>query len=502
VRIDDLAQQADKIYANWFFPTSVVSDIDVFYATELPGSYTFTIDSEDVTESLYVPPVVSGVVGDTAYSVAAIDSNDIEGFWYTCQPDRISVTTSVIENHLLASGRVQDSPLPILTNSGLAHVPNRLYITVSGGDTYVELQDQQIIRYGLVQLHGVSREGLEVSEQLPFLHDETQSTIYDYESLNPSGVSVYGVDPNTATVSVMSAQFNMADYPVNYNLDETVNREEMALSWGLGVTVSGYSTLDLRRYYTDDLELRMSGFSGKYAWFRQELLDTAGGRLVLNDIAIEPYSNRVWGVSNDTLYIFSTDTTYFDLSVLDKKDYDAASVIEPSSYYVLLGEDVELDYVWKRPTVGMLKHRVWVQKPDGNKFSLEDGIEVTYHTDASSWVFGEPTMRQIRASETYTTTQRGQYLYCLEVAYTDDTTSIDKRVVSVISKQAVAEYSVSSLGMSSTALGIDFDSEYKLWIMDANGTKYQLGLHYDIMILDYNRKIVYFREGYDQVRVY
>lgn len=501
-RLDDLRKQAAQITDNYYLPTSVVSDIDVFYQFRLPGDFEFTKEDDDDTELLYTAPSVSGVVNGSWYSVAATDDNDVEDFWYNQNPSRLSLVETVTDDHVLIQGTVDDSPLNPLTPSGLLHSPNRLTVKLSGGDQYFDVLDNQVISRGLVQIEGTTREGAEVTEELAFVHDETLQTFRDFKAINASGVRVYGVSPTDTDVLVTSAHFQADDYPVNYQLDSAVTGEDMPLFWAVGSGVqSGVNTVDLLKYDIDELELRLGGFVTKQVALQQEILDIEGSGMVPKDIALEPHSERLWVATDYHLHVFDAELPFPDLSVLRGKDYDAISVIEPNTYYTVLGEEIELNYIWRKPTVGLVKHRVWVEKPDGTQYSLEDGAEVTYHTDSTSWVFGEPTRRKIRDTEFYTLDQRGDYVYTLEVTYTDESTSIDKRVVSVLYQEAQAEYALAPLGITTAVVGVDFDSEYKLWVLDASGVKYQLDRHHDVMLIDFERKILYFREPYDQVRV-
>lgn len=503
-QIDDLRKQKDRIGDNYFIGSSIVSDIDVYYQLQLPGDFVFTKEDNDDTELLFTPPSVSGVIDGVSYSVTAVKENDIEGFWYNPAPSRISLGAISSGEHLIASGYLHLTPFNPLTDSGLLHIPNKLTVTLSGGSSYIGFEDNDVARRGLVYIEGVTRAGLNVTEQLVFVHDDTLKTQHEFKSLKKA--RVYGVNKDTETFLVItSASFNKPDYPVVYQLDETFDKEEMPLFWAIGSGISpDQRTLDLVKYDADDLSLRLEGFVEKHPIMQQELLDVTGsGAIVPLDLAVEPRSNNIWVVDSGSLYLYSSDLPYPDTSKLLGKQYDANSVIEPNTYYCVLGEEVELNYVWVRPNKGMVRHRVWVEQPDGILKSIENGSLVTYHTDESSWVFGEPKgNRSIRNSDILPLNQRGEWIFSLEVQYADGTTSIDKRIVSVLGQNARAKFDLSSIGIPNTIVGIDFDSEYKLWVLDSAGGKYEINRHYDLMIIDFSKKIIYFREPYEQVRVF
>ena len=499
-RLDDLRKQNIRIGDNYFLPTSIVSDIDVYYSYRLPGTYTFTKEDDDDTELLYTAPTVYGTIDDTTYTLTIASENDIESFWYDAIPDRWSLGAVASGEHLIASGLVNASPINPLTISGITHIPNQLYVTMSGGTSFLGLQDNGQVRRGIVQVEGITRAGLEVTEELFFVHDETIATQYEYKSLVASGLRVYGVNPTTTDVKLTSALFNEPDYPAAYDLAvDSFTNENMPVFWSV---TNGYQAgvhlLSLDGY-ANGLELRLEGFNTKNPIVQQELLSSSGVNITPTDLAVETRSNNIWVVDSDTLYLFDANLPYAStFSGLADKDYDAAAIIEPDSYYATIGETVQIHYFWKLPAKGLVRHRVWVQKPDGTKWHINDGDEVAWMGDGA-WSYGEPYHRELRVPDVFTLDQRGQYIYTLETKYTDGTTSIDQRIISVNSKDARAEWSLNSI--SDNLRGVDVDSEGKIWVMDNNRIKYQIDLHYDNMIIDFDKKIIYFREPYDKITV-
>lgn len=501
--LDYLLKQLEKISNNYYLPTAVISDIDIYYKFNLNYDYEFTKEDNDNTEFIFTPPTVSGHIGSNIYEVTIADKNNIETFWYNTYPTRISLGDTVVEDHFIASGYLIDSPL---LSSGIStHITNQLTVKIDNGSSFIKVADIGIPSRGLVYITGKDRDYQDITEELVFIQNDTVKTLNEFSEVATSGINVYGIDdPETTTIHIASAAFNQDDYFIGYSyLDENVEGNASDLFWALGSgTQTNQYTLDLKTYDIDDIGLRTEGYTSKSAILQQELLNTLDSNIVPLDIAVEPFSDRLWIVDSGTLYLYKNELPYTSLKDLDGKNYHADSVIEPNSYYALLGDTIELNYIWKRQVNGFVCHRAWVIYPDGTKYSLENGSEITYHTDISSWIYGEPYSRVIRPSEYYTLSQRGDYIYCLEVKYTDDTKSLDKRIISVISKSPEKEFLLSDIGITTTAQGIDFDSEYNLWLCDASGVKYKINRHYDNMMIDFKRKIIYFREPYDRVDVF
>ncbi len=500
--LDELNKQLIRTGNNQFLGTATITDPDVFYSLRLPGSYEFQKSDEDETELLYDTPVVTGMIDATTYDVSLAEGNNIRGFWLEAVPSRVELGATHSGVHILMSGTVDRSPFLPLNTTGVTHTANHLSITISGGTNYIDIDGTGNVLRGLVQLDGETREGQFLTEELFFIQDDTKKTQHDFVSV--SGLRMYGIDePNLAYVTVKSADFNAFCRPTAFQeLDYAVSNEPMPTFWKLEwAPTLAKKCLSYQKYDAEQWDLRMAGFIDRSSLVDIELLNTSGTAITPIDIAVEPNSDRLWVVDTNTLYCFDAYLPYPNLSVLTERHYDAASKIEPSSYYVLRGDDVELDYIWRRPTVGIVKHRAWVQKPDGNKYTLLSGVEGTYDTGVDSWVWGEPLNRQLRTSEIYTLNQLGEYIYSLEVYYTDDTTSIDQRVVMVPSKTALAQFALSSIGFYRPITGIDIDSECKIWVLNDQDGKHEVIPHWDLMIIDYKNKVVYFREGYDSIRI-
>ena len=54
--------------------------------------------------------------------------------------------------------------------------------------------------------------------------------------------------------------------------------------------------------------------------------------------------------------------------------------------------------------------------------------------------------------------------------------------------------------ISGTPIGIEFDSDQKLWVNTTIGY-YRIDPHYDVVLIDYENKTLYFRENFTEVEV-
>lgn len=509
--VNSFGSHFDKIYKlqadiseNLFINTSKIDDIDVYYEFKLPGTYEFVKEDDDDTEFLYTVPVVSGVIGSNYYNVSVSEKNDVETFWYNIAPTRLSLETTSNQSHILASGYVDQSPFSIVLSSGIIEVPNKLTISFSGGTSYLKLTENNVENVGQIFIEGETRQGLPVTERIVFLMDDTKTTNNDFSYIVSSGIKIYGIDDAAATYfTITSARFNQQDYKTAYDLYSSKYINQTEAYWALGSGLdTNIKTLDLKTHIVEDLELRLQGFVDRDIILQQELLDLADNNIVPNDLCVQDKSDLIWIVDNSKLYLYEATLPYPDTSGLLGKQYDASSIIETNKNYIVLNDEIEIDYIWKNANTGFIAHRVYAEKPDGNKYNIVNGVFDTYDTSNNSWVYGEPTTRHIRARDTFVLDQRGDYIFTLEVKYTDETTSIDKRIVSVVYKNPIAEFNLSEININENIIGVDIDSEGKLWVLGVSGTRYEINRHYDKMMVNFSKKILYFREPYDSVRVY
>jgi len=505
LQIDQLRKQTERINANYFFPTSIVDDIDIYYRLTLPKSFEFTLSNDD-TELSFDAPTVSGLFDGTYYSVSLVEDNTVETLWYKTAPNRITIDDTVeFKNHLVASGYV-NTRLNTLVNSGILDLTNQLTVSLSGAELCIDIQNGVPV-IGRAQIYGTNRAGQDIVEELILLNDGTQKTINEFATF--SSLYPYGITPNTAEILVTSWHKNDqvigedTYHETAYTLGVTIDKQTMPLYWttrsGEAIDHPTQHTLELHKYDVDDPELRLDGWTDKSVWNRYELINQSGLHFAPVDMTVQPWSEWIWLVDNQNLYLFDDGLQYPNTKSLNAKDYDTSATVNPSQYAVVSGETIDLEYTWDRPSIGLVKHRAWVEKPDGTKYSLEDGIEETYHSNASSWVIEEPHTRYIKPTETYTLDQRGQYTYCLQTYYTNETTFTDKKIVSVNYKEPRAQFFLPAAGIFTDIIAVDIDSEGKLWIFD-DTYRYQIGLHYDKMLIDIDKKIIYFKEPYDQIR--
>lgn len=506
IPLDELRETINKIRDNYYLSTADVSDPDVFYTIKLPDSLVLTKD-DDNTESNFELPTMSGYDNGLAYAITIAEDNSINDFWFDAIPDRITLDTTTSGVYpILASGLVQDYESMVLP-SGI-DLPNTFFVTVSGANSCLEVIDN-LAYIGTVQLEGTTRQDQEnVIESFTFIHDGTQKTIRDFKEL--ISLKVYNINyPDETIIQIRSHNFNNGPYQTQDVLDHSLSNNLLDTFWNIAQGTNT-SHLEYLKYQMEMIEDRISGYLDTDKMYVFELYDTASNAISIVDMAIEYFSNKLWLTSSSKLYCFDNELPGINCSKMTKKQTEAAILLEPqtiygSNYYSILGQLVTINYIYIRPTKSIIKHRVFIEDPSGNKYTINTNFNGTapsgtFFVDDTSWIYGDPINRVLRTPDIFLLDQLGEYVFTLEAQYSDLTTETTQCIVSNIYKQPLAEFDLNSIGINNI-VGIDIDSENNILLLSNNNTVYQIKLHYDIALLNPITKIVYLREDYDQVKV-
>jgi hypothetical protein len=99
VRMEEVDKFIEKHRRNNFLTTANLDEIDQIYTASLPKTFSFTVDTSDPTNPVSVAPTVYGTIDTDIFTgevvVELADKNDLETFWYTSVPDRITLETTI-----------------------------------------------------------------------------------------------------------------------------------------------------------------------------------------------------------------------------------------------------------------------------------------------------------------------------------------------------------------------------------------------------------------------
>ena len=483
-----------KMRANQYITTANTDEIDIVHRVDLPMEFEFNTDTSDPGEVAMIAPTVSGLVDNEWLDVTLAPNNNLENFWYNVIPNRLTLDDTVSGyDHNLIEQASDDFPASGEWDHHLGG--GRIWAETTSGIQYLQFESDQLLRAQLI-IHGRTRKNTYETETLVFPWDMRLPTQKEWKEITKIELVNFEDGVN---IAIKSGNYNMDDYMDHWNLRYGETRNKIDEFWGLG-EVSGVATLELVEYITDEWQQLVLGLVDKQTREAWELLDDNMNNIDPVDMALQPFQDRAWMVTTSgMLYCYELQEDIISgVDLIQSKTPGSHIQIEMEYKHVICGEYIEFIPWHALPLIEIRKHRVWYQTPSGTKYGLLNGSPVAFTTDF--WVKGEERIsRTVENLIRVQATERGEYLFVFEAEYLDGTTHIDKVICTANYKQPLASYDISSL-VSDDILGIDFDADQKLWVKTID-KYYQLGLHADIMLIDYENKELYFKEDYSSVEV-
>lgn len=493
--MERMEKELIRMRANYYLVTANLDEIDILYKVKLPASFTFEENNDDPTEPIPYPPTVSGLLDGTYYEVQPAGDNDLASFWYDAIPDRYSIGLSIdgIDTDELLSTTVSGLPVTGVYEHHLNG--GTVWVEAVGGTEYLTFEGRKLNR-GRMILTGLTRKGTYETETIIFPWDMKQKSMKEWDKIYD--IDTFDIEPEVL-IQVRSSDFNQPPYLSPWNTRFSPQRKKIDEFWSLGEDY-GFCTIDRVEYVSDEWQQLVLGFSDKHTVESWELLDSSMINISGVDMALQPFQDRAWVITEDA-QLYCYDTSEMMASGIDRirdKTPGSEVQIEVEDTNVVRGSDIIFIPWHARPLQEIRRYRVWYQTPSGNKYGIKDKSPVAFTSDF--WVRGSGTItRSIENNISITAAELGEYMIVLEAEMWDGSEHTEKTLVSVNYKQPLKHLDLSS-DIPEDCLGIDFDADQKMWVKTVSGY-HQIDFHYDLMIIDYINKMLYFREKYDSVEV-
>jgi len=370
-----------------------------------------------------------------------------------------------------------------------------IYVETASGINYIGLVDGQILRAQII-LTGTTRKGTSAEkEYIVYPWNQRQRSARDWKQLTK--VEATNI-PSGVQVTVKSGDFNFNDYVSPWNLRVSNNRNKVDEFWGLG-TVNDTPVLNRIGYTTDEWQQLVTMGAEKAVEQSWELLDSSLQTVAGVDLALQPFTDKAWTVTEaGMLYCYDTsDTMPSGISLLRDRTPGTHVQIEADFREYVFGEEIEFIPWHSRPVKEISRYRLYYRDPTGTVSGLDRGTPVPFTDDF--WVRGQQLKRTIEDVVLFPTTHRGEYIFTLEAVFIDEEQHTEKVIFRTKHKTPDVEFDISSV-VDGTILGLEFDSDQKLWVKTSTGY-HRVDLHYDVMLVDFDNKVLYFKEKYDTVDV-
>jgi len=494
--------------------------IDVVYQISLPYSFEFEFDFTDPTNPRPKPPLAWGFIDGVKYPISAIEDNDIEGFWFEPLPDRMGLSGEEIDLDdgdvgLLTTGDVLVST-PIGTGTLSAtytepFVPGRLYVTLAGA-TGFGFTNKLVSRPGYIEIHGVTVKDTEETERLAFSFNSTQLTSKYWKEI--TDIKIINIESPTATLAIYSAGGTKQLMPdIGYTQYDSVGGRESY--WEID-DHNGYAALQhilpVSETATEPPNLGLDLDVHRMWMLRDEL-----GNLIpfadIVDYTIERFRPYIYVLlSNGEMFIYSKLTEYWDLAsmrLLKLRSDSPKAVLDVNFNDGVIDDVIRVAARMPTPTKNVTSYYLQAAKPSfGASLQYIDPSSAFGATRSEAIINLEvPTTDIPYKSYTFTLDEYGVYAFVLTVNYSDGTSDVDVRFVWSRYKAPLVDFNIHLVDPTlDTPLAICFDYDQRLWLggeFDGTGDfKFkELLRQVDLMLIDYDKKLLYLRERYDRLRV-
>ena len=503
-----------KIKKNKYISTFDAQTPAWVYRLDLPNDFTFGIDEYQLSANAALAPTCKGYIGSSSFWLEPVIENNLEALFNEL-PTRVEYLKAKIEYQQVLAPTFLKNVTDSLIND--IYWPNKLHITIQNASRFYNRNDEYAIAF--IMLHGTTIGGEEISEKILIPYNGTFISKYIYKKLSSIEYNNIAND-SKAIIEIDAIPFSLDMYKDEYQLMINDETEKFLFFELTSTDFSGSvaSVLEAKVFAADDMETLLNGDKNMDTIYQYELLYN-NTNLQLIDIAVNPADGYIYAIDNNYLYIFGNKHPVEDLSFLSQRTPGAALKIECSDRNTLRDSTITLSPNWVLPSKSPYQFRWRVKKPDGTFVYLdENGVESAsgdawiVNTGGTSNVFGPTTTgdsntynKQIE----YQLTQRGIYFIILESTYSHGEKQYDIVPVFVGHKEAMTRLPLPAEVRAST--NIAFDSDSQLWFLRASDYIYdpsssgpyafRTHLACDKFIVDFERKVLYFKELYDKVDV-
>ena len=489
-----------KQNANTFIQTCNLNELSVLHKIELGRDYPIQQLVAESGDSYYVQPEIKAIQDITEYELFAKPENSFKEFYYNQLPTRIDNErdqldqTYIVENMTVGSNKVEiDYELK---------KERELYLVVSNFESSIH-RDRDVIRLIKVRINGINEFDDKVSEDIPIIKDRPLQTKKTWKKIDSVelmdakketvNLSIYKVPPNNSIIE-------------DFKRDVTFNDTIETVFWSMDKRQNCAILQKRHERGRDILEtLRSGGQTDVVQEFH--LFDIDGQtKIDVIDFTIDPFTNYVYAIDNDFLYIYDKREEYSKkVKELPGDNGTADFVLEMEKDYLGLDENGEKEVLIKcihrKPGTTIVKYRIIITKPDGTQFFLDKNGQVTTDLNAATIL---PTQNDIVLEPrqyAVTLDMCGEYIFELETLYRGGNTTRDKHIYIINKKAALIKYKLERIMDGADPLSIAYYADQKIKIFDTKNVLNSLVLHKDGVMIDYDDKVLYFIEDYDSVEV-
>lgn len=478
---------------------NIVTPSHVWYL-DIDSTFDFEIEEDKIMgNNIYVPPYVYATYGGSEHEITIAPDNNIETFTGNNIPTRVEdAGVSYTYLPVLPEALVSDIPSETLND---IVVDGHLYITVSNNKTWRH-EFQEYIYYPKVRITGITRKRTEVTEEVPIQQNGTFKTINQWSSV--SKIETYYLDDSTY-VTVESFPFN-ADYMLDLNnIYISNNDQEMFQYFKIERNTNNNNNFDLICYIDtiEDLDMAQALNFPKDAIYNIQLSDISKFEPNLSS-TMSPFPNLIYILGNAYFFVYDLRLPLPDCTKITEDQPESNIDIYADKWVAKYGETVKFSTRLLDHSNPPFRFRIKIEDDNGESWLGLDGNRYsTVSTDGwiqnEKWEINEWEDKifsfEIEAYE--------ETIITFEGLYSDETlknTYTKKSQFLFFSPSFDNEQRLTLPFTLRGADNIGQDSDGNLWF-HYSGTIKKATLHYDYFLVDYDKKRIWVREEYDELKV-
>ena len=509
--IEKLEFDLNKLDHNMFLDTFNMDELTLIYKVPI-FNYSFQEVSENGRFVKYIPPTVVGHLdnsGSNTVTVKNISDGTLKSFWEDSDPDRITSQN----NYSGTPISIGQTDLLSFLDGTVAyplehHIPEggKLYFDLISEMPYLRLEEGNL-KKARIKIEGINENNVKDSEVIVFIWRDIAQSKKNWKRLTK--ITTYDCSDN-ATLSVSSEPVNHSEYLSLSNLRYSPSGNKIDEFWGI-LNETNQSYLERVEYISDEPYKLIQQSAEKITKDRWALKDKQGAAIEeIKDMALIPFKDKFWAlgeltqtvnnvdITTNKLYLFSLGIeNYEKLDKLLEKDDSCELSIQFVTEDVVSNEDLRI-LVWHErhfETIEQLE--VYYTAPDD---------QVTYLTNSGAAGLTNFTERErIVFQQSIPISQEGEYVITARMKNTEGVIKTTCKVFKNNIKTAIQEFSLDGIiPTGRTPVGLYFDKNQTLLVKATSGSNsyyYEISQHKDIMLMDYQRKIIYLHEKYEGLDV-
>lgn len=466
---------------------------------DLPGGFVFGSSETQDRLKRYSVPGVWAEIDNEWVKLSQAEENNIQTLLFSALPTRIEYA----EEQVLWQEAIPTTLVSELGEISPIELPieGPLYITLSDNDVWHE-EYKNTLYFSKVQLKGTGLFDEEIEETIPLRLNATFVTRSHWKTLDEIFVLHVG---ETAKISVASLPFDEVEVLNIRDVSTNLDGWERYQFYELGEE-NGVSVFSSKRYLSRDLDQVRLGIDAKTIDSQIELLDENGVSIEANAFVFKPWTNLIYVVDDAYFYVYDYSLPYPEVKGIEETcgDNRIAITFSDDKWCYVRNEDVEIHTRILDLASVPFSTRWSITFPSGTSYRL--GLDGSlWSTDIDGWIFnadyadGAWEEQKIVFSGA---TETGTYVLTLEAKYKEeDGTIITRSTRELFSIPAISPEVQLLLPVElRNCRDLGFDGEGALWFY--NGTSLlKTNIYHDYFMADFQKRVVWFREQYSNVRV-